>query len=98
MNLPPKYSTQMGNMKNDLAEMEEQEGFRYKPIGHVKSVFQGMTSLLLSPKKICFMKYFDAGKSGTPRQSGLSKHARARLMSALAQLNDAFVAPLPIRP
>ena len=38
-------------MKNDLAEMEEQEGFRYKPIGHVKSVFQGMNSLLFSPKK-----------------------------------------------
>ena len=32
-------------MEDDLAEMEEGGGFTYKPIGHVKSVFQGMTSI-----------------------------------------------------
>merc|ERR1719264_131022 len=45
-----------------------QEDFRYKPIGHVKSVFQG--------------------KSGTPRQSGLSKHARASLTVNRAHFNN----------
>ena len=74
-------------MKNHLAEMEEQEGFRYKPIGHVKSVFQGMTSLCLSAKE---MEYYDAGKSGTPRQSGLSKHARARLMPLWPETHSIF--------
>lgn len=48
--------------------MGEQEDFRYKPIGHVKSVFQG--------------------KSGTPRQSGLSKHARASLTVNRAHFNN----------
>jgi len=48
--------------------MGEQENFRYKPIGHVKSVFQG--------------------KSGTPRQSGLSKHARASLTVNRAHFNN----------
>ena len=36
-------------MEDNLAEMEEGGGFTYKPIGHVKSVFQGMASILLSP-------------------------------------------------
>jgi len=48
--------------------MEEGGGFTYKPIGHVKSVFQG--------------------KSGTPRQSGLSKHARASLTVNRAHFNN----------
>lgn len=42
-------------MKDGFAEMGEQEDFRYKPIGHVKSVFQGMTSFLLSTTKIRFI-------------------------------------------
>ena len=49
------HKTQVGNMKDDFAEMAEQDDFRYKPIGHVKSVFQGTTSLLLSTKKINFI-------------------------------------------
>jgi len=48
--------------------MEEGGGFTYKPIGHVKSVFQG--------------------KSGTPRQSGLSKYARASLTVNRAHFNN----------
>ena len=74
--------------------MEEGGGFTYKPIGHVKSIFQGMTSFLLSPKIICCNGYY-AGKSGTPRQSGLSKHARARFMSLLGKMKAILVAPLP---
>jgi len=48
--------------------MEEGVTFNYKPIGHVKSVFQG--------------------KSGTPRQSGLSKHARASLTVNRSHFNN----------
>ena len=38
---------------------EDTESFTYKPIGHIRSIFQS--------------------KNGTPRQSGLSELARARL-------------------